>query len=445
VQLLLSAFRHLVHPKDGSILTNLVFSYKEAVQHHTFEGHDDFLLLNEASLPENFTKHKPHLLHLPIFEMTEVLIRCFGLDQIRAEFAYLQAFQDAVLEYSKNHRSDVRLFLEWWEEIQSKRSVRLTGALGAVEIITSHKAKGLQYPIVIVPFCNFDMDTLPHSAWYESPFDQVKSLPVDYKSMLENTDFALAYKNDMAKWHLESLNVLYVAFTRAERGLIALCEHPPKDKKNMFGTASKLLWSFFEETQPEGWNAEANVFKVGMLEVVKRKQPTDLIQLNTYRSNKWSNKLTIKKTARAYYDDEVEKQRNEGILLHEILSEITQWQQTEEVLSRYEARNDITANDKERYAELINRLWENDEVKEWFSSDYEVKTEVVVLPKDGETKRMDRVIIKDNIAKVIDFKNGQPKRGDETQVREYVELLQGMGYEASGYVLYLKNGEVKRV
>ncbi len=445
VQLLLSAFRHLIHPKDASILTNLVYAFKEAVEHHSFNGHADFQSLTEESLPESFKKHKSHLLHLPIFEMTEVLIRCFGLEQIRTEFAYLQAFQDAVLEYSKNHRSDVRLFLEWWDEIQLKRSVKLTGALGAVEIITSHKAKGLQYPIVIVPFCNFDMDSIPHTAWFESPFDQVKSLPVDYKSMLENTAFAPAYKDDLAKWHLESLNVLYVAFTRAERGLIALCEPPPKEKNKMYSTASKLLWSFFEEEQPEGWDAAASVYRVGTLDVVKRKLPTDLIQMNTYRSNKWSNKLTIRKTGRAYYDDEVEKQRNEGILLHEILSEITHWQQADDVLARYEARNQISISDTERYGQLISRLWENEEVKEWFSSDYEVKTEVVVLPKDGETKRIDRVIIKDHIAKVIDFKNGQPKKGDETQVREYVELLRGMGYETSGYVLYLKDGEVKRV
>jgi len=445
VQLLLSAFKHLLHPKDQSVLTNLVFAYQDVVNHHEFEGHADFLTLTEETLPESFKKHKTHLLHLPIFEMTEVLIRCFGLEQIQAEFAYLQAFQDAVLEYSKNHRSDVRLFLEWWEETESKRSVRLTGALGAVEIITSHKAKGLQYPIVIVPFCNFDMDSRTHTSWYQSPFDEVKSIPVDYKSALQNSNFAPAYRDELAKWHLESLNVLYVAFTRAERALYALCEPPPDKREAMYSSASKLLWTFFDTTNPEGWNEAVGIYRVGKLHVVPRKESDDLIQLNAYQTNKWSNKLSIRKTGKAYYDDEVEIQRNEGILLHQLLSEIRHWRQSDDVLARYEARNEISKEDLSRYKRVIDRLWQNGEIKAWFDEGYEVKTEVVVLPKEGETKRMDRVIIKGKEAKVIDFKNGQSKQGDETQVLEYVDLLKRMGYEAKGYLLYLKTGEVKSI
>lgn len=446
VHLLLAAFSHLLYPKDQTVLSDLVFKYQETVLGRSFSSHEDFLTLTEDGLPESFRKHRAHMLHLPIFEMTEVLIRCFGLDKIASEFAYLQAFQDAVLEYSKNHRSDLRLFLEWWLETEGKRSVKLTGALGAVEIITSHKAKGLQYPIVIVPFCNFDMNSRTHTSWYDAPkgdgFEQITTLPINYKSELEKTEFSWAYKDEFAKWHLESLNVLYVAFTRAERGLIAFCEPPPKEKKNMFGSASKLLWTFFDQVPMEGWDESGGKYSVGRLEVVPRESNDDLIQLKGYQTNKWSNKLSIRKMGKAYYDDEVEKQRNEGILLHQILSEIKHWEQTEVVLDRYEKRNDISKEDKERFEKLINGLWDNPEIKDWFSDKYQVKTEVVVLPKDGETKRMDRVILRDREAKVIDFKNGKPKKGDETQVKEYVELLAGMGYQVSGYLLYLKNGEV---
>ncbi|MEP5610600.1 MAG: UvrD-helicase domain-containing protein [Cyclobacteriaceae bacterium] len=449
VQLLLSAFKHLLSPDDDSILADLVFRYQQNSMGRTFSSHEDFLKLTEDGLPAVFRKHKEHLLHLPILELTEVLIRSFGLNTIEEEFAYLQAFQDAVLEFSKNNRSDIRLFLEWWEDAGAKRSVQLTGALDAIEVITSHKAKGLQYPIVFVPFCNFDFDSKSHPSWYDAPdkesFGQLKSLPVDYKSELDKTDFSSNYKQELAKWHLESLNVLYVAFTRAEIGFFAFCQPPPKEKKSMYGNASKLLWTFFEQNPLDEWSEGAMTFKKGTLSKKHRESKDGLVSLAGYPTNKWSTKLTIRKTGKAYYDDEVEQQRNEGILLHQILSEIVKWEQTDAVLDRYEKRMEITNEDRIRYEKTIKDLWDNPEVKKWFNGNHEVKTEVVVLPKDGETKRMDRVVIDGNEVKVIDFKSGQPKGQDEKQVREYTTLLQGMGYQTSGYLLYLKTGEVREV
>ena len=170
-----------------------------------------------------------------------------------------------------------------------------------------------------------------------------------------------------------------------------------------------------------------------------------MVSLKSYASNKWSNKLQVRKTGKAYYDDEVEKSRSEGILLHQILSEIIHYEDTSDVLDRYERGMQITSADRKRYETLINNLWKDDQVKAWFSGKGEVKTEVVVLPKDGETKRMDRVIIEGSKATVIDFKSGRSKSIDNKQLKEYINLLTEMGYEAEGYLLYLESGEVRRI
>ena len=364
------------------------------------------------------------------------------MNTLKAEFVYLQAFQDAVLEFTKNYRSDLRLFLEWWEDNGKKRSVQLTGALDAVEVITSHKSKGLQYPIVFVPFCTFSMDSRSKPVWYTSPFNEEENLPVDYKSELEQTKFSEPYRKDIAKWHLESLNVLYVAFTRAENGLFIFCEPPPSRKEKMYGTASKLLWSFFEQTPIEGWDVGKKLFEKGNLPVKHRESNDEMVRLEHYTSNKWSGKLQVRKTGKAYYDDEVEKSKSEGVLLHQILSEIIHYQDTSKVLDRYEKGMQITNEDRRRYERIINNLWEDETIRFWFDGMGEVKTEVMVLPKDGEVKRMDRIVLDGKKATVIDFKSGQPKTRDNQQLLEYVNLLKEMGYEAKGFLLYLANGEL---
>ncbi len=445
VQLMLAAFNHLINPNDVSIKADLTYRYQKTIKHKDFSDHKDFSNLSTSGLPGSFTKFKQHLLHLPILELVEVLIRTFELNTLQSEFVYLQAFQDAVLEYTKNNRSDLRLFLEWWEDNGKKRSVQLTGALDAVEVITSHKSKGLQYPIVFVPFCTFDMNSRSKPVWYESPYKEGENLPVDYKSELENTQFVESYQKEFAKWHLESLNVLYVAFTRAENALYVHCDPPPSKKDKMFSTASKLLWSFFEHQEIAGWNAGSNTFTIGSIPLIHRTSEDEMVNLRDYTSNKWSSKLKVRKTGKAYYDDEVEKSRNEGILLHQILSEIIHHEDTSNVLDRYERGMQITNEDRKRYESIINNLWNDEQVKGWFSGKGEVKTEVVVLPKDGEVKRMDRVILEGNKAIVVDFKSGMPKSADNRQLMEYTQLLKEMGYETEGYLLYLMNAEVKSI
>ena len=445
VQLVLAAFNHLISPNDISVKADLTYRYQKTIKQKDFSDHEAFSKLANGGLPGSFTKFKQHLLHLPILELVEVMIRIFELNTLEFEFVYLQAFQDAVLEFTKNNRSDLRLFMEWWEDNGKKRSVQLTGVLDAVEVITSHKSKGLQYPIVFVPFCNFDMNSRSKPVWYESPYQEGENLPVDYKSELEQTKFVESYQKEFAKWHLESLNVLYVAFTRAETALYVHCDPPPGKKDKMYSTASKLLWSFFEQHPIEGWNESDHSFSKGSVPIKHRESDDEMVKLDQYTSNKWSTKLKVRKTGKAYYDDEVEKGRNEGILLHQILSEIIHFNDTKDVMDKYERGMQITPEDRQRYESLINNLWANDQIKSWFSGEGEVKTEVVVLPEDGEVKRMDRVVINGNKATVIDFKSGCPKSEDNRQLKEYATLLTEMGYDVKGYLLYLMGGGVREI
>ncbi len=444
VQLILSAFYHLIDPNDVSIKADLSYRYQRLVKRKTFTTHEDFSKIVLGGLPGSFTKYKQHLLHLPILELVEVLIRTFELNTLKEEFAYLQAFQDAVLEFTKNNRSDLRLFLSWWEENGAKRSIQLTGAIDAVEVITSHKSKGLQYPIVFVPFCNFDMNSRSKPVWYHSPYEAEMSVPVDYKSELEKTAFVQPYHQEFVKWHLESLNVLYVAFTRAESGLFVFCEPPPKRQEKPYSTASKLLWSFFEGSSLDGWNEGQALFKKGKLLLNHRKGDGEMMELTQYVSNKWSNKLQVRKSGKAYFDDDVEKSREEGILLHQILSEIIHFENATRVLSKYEKAMMITKDDQQKYQALFDALWKDETVRSWFNGVGEVKTEVLVLPKDGEVKRIDRVILDGKKATVIDFKSGNPKGADEKQLREYMHLLRDMGYETEGYLLYLQSRTIKK-
>ena len=107
---------------------------------------------------------------------------------------------------------------------------------------------------------------------------------------------------------------------------------------------------------------------------------------------------------------------------------------------------EITKNDKFRLLEMLNKLWANDKINSWFTKDWVIKTEVPVLPERGHLRRMDRVMIKDDTAIVIDYKTGEKRSADIIQVKNYKNILRRMGYKnIEGYVLYLNNGELIEV
>ena len=455
VQFILNLYQYLLDPTNMVLEKTIIFQYLQTVVGVKQPKHKDFLKLSVEQLPKKFCKYCQHFLHLPIYELTEVLIRLFRLNTLVTEYAYLQAFQDAILEFGKHHPSDISKFLDWWQDEGSKRSVQLTGTLNAIEIITAHKSKGLQYPIVLIPFCNFMLDSRTHTSWYQSsertPFSPLKNLPVKYGTSLAKTHFEPQYRQESETWYLESINILYVAFTRAEYGLFVFCESPsdstPQKNKDQDWTSnvSLLLWKYFESESLSNWNSNKGLYQDGTLHPTPTQSEGNVVALKEYATHKWSNRLTISRSGKDYFNNDILKKEEEGIFLHQILSNIIHYEETGVVLDRYEKRMEITREDRQHYNKLLTKLWKNETIKGWFSGVGEVKTEVVVLPQDGEIKRMDRVIIQETQAIVIDFKSGHPRTEDEKQLQTYVKLLQEMGYKVEGYLLYLDSVHIRKI
>ena len=56
-----------------------------------------------------------------------------------------------------NKQNDLGNFLDWWEEHGHKISITTAEGTNAITIMTIHKSKGLQFPVVICPFVNWEL------------------------------------------------------------------------------------------------------------------------------------------------------------------------------------------------------------------------------------------------------------------------------------------------
>ena len=460
VNLLLGAMRYLLNAEDAIARAQLGYEFSR-LHEPDRELTMVFAVANQSifenNLPESFTEQKPFLKKLPLIELTETLIDIFKLGKQQGELVYLQAFQDLVLEFYNRERNDLGAFLEWWEDNRHKKSVQISGDVNAVQILTIHKSKGLQFRYVIIPFCAWGLD---HDNWQapnlwvksdQPPFANAGYLPVKYSKILEQTFFSEFYKEEHTRSYLDNLNLLYVAFTRAEQGLIVTAPHP--DLRGSKNTVAGLLYDSIRvsEDLKKYWNEPEAILKTGDWQTEKQveQEHADYLSLSEYIASPWRDKLVIRQTGATYFEEIDNEQRakiNYGIHMHAVLSRVTYADEIEAALDQILFEGLITEKEKTSLKDQLNELFSLNEVSSWFSREWKVATEIPVLLPGGGENRLDRLIYKDKKAIVIDFKTGEQKKDDNKQVLEYIEVLRKMNFlEVEGFLLYLGDKQVVQV
>ncbi|HNW93265.1 MAG TPA: UvrD-helicase domain-containing protein, partial [bacterium] len=108
-------------------------------------------------LPDEYADRQGQLRRKPLYEVAEDLIRIFSLAAEPGDHAALQGFLDVVHTYATREGSDIARFLEWWDTVNEDAPPALQAPAGsdAVTVLTIHKAKGLEFPIVFIPFAGW--------------------------------------------------------------------------------------------------------------------------------------------------------------------------------------------------------------------------------------------------------------------------------------------------
>jgi ATP-dependent exoDNAse (exonuclease V) beta subunit len=405
---------------------------------------------------------------VPIIDLIEEVIMLLNLHQYPNEKSYLLGLQNVTLEYLEKNTNDIHSFIRWWFEEGENRSIKPSMEQNSILILTIHQSKGLQFKNVLIPYCSWDID---HSGrndnmiWGSSNLpvlDRIPAYPIRYSSQLRQSDFADSYYNEKSLAYMDNLNLLYVALTRAEEGLFVFAELPGNLKR--LQTVGDLIFHLLsaKDSRDNGaenpggadfstfWDEEKNFFKLGKMPFPDKKDKKGILfRLDQYETGSWYNMISIRRQADILSTDDIKatgEKINYGNLLHNILSMIHKKDQVDNILSLQVASGEISKKDKIRLAEMLNKLWADDKINNWFTDNWEIKTEVPVLPEKGHLRRMDRVMIRDNNAIVVDYKTGEKRSADINQVKNYMNILSRMGYEnIEGYVLYLNNGELIEV
>jgi len=309
-----------------------------------------------------------------------------------------------------------------------------------MRIMTIHKSKGLQFKVVVMPFCDWSMEPVSDRQpflWCSTKgtdFEDLPYVPVKYQKKLMQTYFRKDYTDEFFRNLVDNLNLLYVAFTRAEQGLELIV---PKKKSYRGITIAQLILSVLGEDDAEVLFGSIDDIHTKNAESIGR-----LFPFNNFNSETWKERIRVVNSQSRRKMD-IKNQREYGVLLHDILSEIKYEEDFDQVMENYPEDNPLFKNYISEIKKTIKILMRDKTIKNWFSKKWKIRTECEILYQ-GAALRPDRIVeYNSNEVDIIDYKTGVSKESHQIQVKKYMEVLREMGFgEVRGYLLYTDKGEI---
>ena len=405
-----------------------------------FESIKKEVVINDFSLELFILKNKS------IYEAIEYTIDCFRL--AKSGNSYLQFLLDFANEYSNKNQTSFIEFLDHYKEKKDKLNIISPSEINAVEIITIHKSKGLEFPIVIYPYANINIhNDLNPKAWIDFKNKigiEIKSPLININKDLEVIDEEL-YNSYREKLEIDNINLLYVVLTRAKNELYILSEKDldkkGNEKLNLF---SGMFIAFLKEMGI--WDSSKNKYEIGeksSLSTFKNQEKIIQQEKFVFNSRLKRNIITSNKHVKSWLQ-EYDSAQEKGNIFHLIMSEIYSVKDVNLVLNKYYELGEISRGKKEKLKEIIFKITENKEIEEFYNPKYKSFNEREIIEKNGKSFIPDRIVfLNDKDIILIDYKTGTKKSKYINQLKDYEFKLHKIGLNTIKKIIIYVSDDIK--
>lgn len=466
VNLIIAAIRYVVNYDDvlsRFVLANYILrKNKQDIAKEldndleNLHNHKNFSeLMAKNGVEINYSQWK----NLPLFSLITEVLKAFGITESNA---FVVSLIDNALEYLKNKNGELTAFLDWWDNKGSGLAIKSPEDVDAITISTIHRSKGLQYPVVIMPFSQYSQTKPTQKTYWHRPTED-DGIDLPYLMLKMNGELGLLddgrlYEDEMTMTEMDHLNTIYVAQTRAKKLLYILTGRMKKDAHG--GNYNKMLDEFVQLGQKEEWplrfvqdKEDEFCFWWGDQSVdnkdEKVKEDTDGVLTTIY-----CNGFNMRQLSTHINKVETPEQAI-GNAVHDYLSKLTHFPQNIAEVDELAFPSGQLYVDEIKVA--LKFIAGSEEWKPYFADGLRVLNEVPILPtkaildednkekasRPSTTYRPDRIVLLDNETVVIDYKTGHPtedvKEKYNRQVEKYVDLLRKMGLpDVKGRILYIE-------
>jgi ATP-dependent exoDNAse (exonuclease V) beta subunit len=441
VRLVMAFMRYLVQPdhiySHIGVWQNLAILFPE--QFRLQQLIDTFGIREEKKMVPEFDRflqtHFPGYANISAMstaiEIAEATLKLFHI----SKDPFLEFLLDHLTRLSTQRDHSIQDIMDWWEDKRESLYTSSQSGTNAVNILTVHKSKGLQYPVVIYP--RFETKSPGNKVWVDVDEDElgISKMLINNRASTIREENHPQVNHDIEQGLLDDINLAYVATTRAEDRLYLITEEV---KTGITAIINNYVTSNLVPN-------EHSVYEFGLKEKNAR-TPKPVEQPEWIRGEQIENisSLKLRYTKTGERQLEGQEQRMLGNIIHECLSMIRVPADISGALKKVMPGYPSIAQSRfDELATLLLHIVEHPSFRRWFDGGLTMLNEKEIILPTGHPVRPDRVIVHDEYWEVVDFKTGKPHVKHHDQVRGYMEQLASIsGMRIEGYLAYTSDAVV---
>ncbi|HOG19820.1 MAG TPA: UvrD-helicase domain-containing protein [Salinivirgaceae bacterium] len=406
----------------------------------------------QTLLPLEFFDSLEDLKKSNIYDAVIRIIEIFKLNKNRDEIPFLSRFLNFITQYLESSSSDQKTFLKYWEDESSNIKIPSPSTSNAIQILTIHKSKGLEFKHVILPFVDWRIiNSNKELVWVETNYNN-KEFPVSAPFTL-TAEFS-TYKDllyeEYFKFIVDSLNIIYVAFTRAKTSLSVYTTQKPI--KNTVGEWIVNMFNIRDKWQGEiDYDDKGNFLKYTFGDskfLYETSKATDEA-VNIIDSLTINTDISVSvRNSDSFYpkDEDTELSGIEyGTVMHRIMEQITTLSSLDKAVNKVASTGILSREEMATISKKIEDAITQPQVSEWFSENAKIYNEHVLISPDGKLLRPDRIVeTPDGKRILIDYKFTHEQSDEHiNQVYKYAKTLEKAGKKVdSAYIWYMLQNKI---
>ncbi|MGV3695929.1 UvrD-helicase domain-containing protein [Flavobacterium sp.] len=351
--------------------------------------------------------------------------------------AYVQFFLDLVLEHDLKKQAGVSDFLHYWNSNSEKLSIPSPEGNDAIRIMTIHKSKGLEFPVVIFPFADEDYSKGPREKiWLNTDEEQfgLSKVLVDKNNAVTGYGEAAAEVYNLKKQEelLDDINVLYVALTRAEEQLYVISGMQTPNKEGNY--PNNMASFFIRFLNEKGFDESKLDYAFGSEQ--RKSEPEESIDrtktIPQLRSVLQPKNIKIAQRESLMWNTKQQKAIEYGNVIHEILSYIKTKDDIDLALVKAIEKGLIVSGEKDAVLKTILEIVLHKDLEMYFSNQNNILNEKTIIQKEGSLVKPDRMVLnRQNEIYLLDYKTGSHQTKYQQQLENYQGAIEKMGFKVT--------------